>query len=219
MPWIENLKMISLSKSPVMAMKPDSWGGDTLLNWISTDLYEREGKAQTNFALTMPSEECDLAQQLVKDPQIFEVFGLNEEHDEKNLKSASVASIEKTIMSFGRGVAFVGRDFEVELGGEAKQIDLLFYVIPLHRYLIVEVKTAKFEPADLGQLLGYKVMVKHSLNTPGDMEPIGLLICKDHNRSLAEYMMDELKTPLGITDYELKRILPPVEKFEELGTN
>ena len=197
----------------------NGWGRDTLLNWISTDLYEREGKAQTNFALTMPSEECDLARQLVKDPQIFEVFGLKEEHDEKNLKSALVASIEKTIMSFGRGVAFVGREFEVELGGEAKQIDLLFYVIPLHRYLIVEVKTAKFEPADLGQLLGYKVMVKHSLNTPGDMEPIGLLICKDHNRILAEYMMDELKTPLGITDYELKRILPPVEKFEELGTN
>lgn len=73
----------------------------------------------------------------------------------------------------------------------------------------------KFEPADLGQLLGYKVMVKHALNTTGDFEPIGLLVCKDHNRILAQYMMDELKTPLGITDYELKRILPPVEKLQE----
>ena len=82
-----------------------------------------------------------------------------------------------------------------------------------HHYLIVEVKTGKFEPADLGQLLGYKVMVKHALNTPEDHEPIGLLICRDHNRILAQYMMDELKTPLGITDYELHRILPPVEKI------
>ena len=185
-----------------------------LLNMLSTDLYEREGKAQTNFELTLPKPESDLAVQLVKDPQVFEVLGLEKEYQEADLKKALVASIEKTILSFGRGVAFMGSEYPVELGGEEKLIDLLFYVVPLHRYLIVEVKTGKFEPADLGQLLGYKVMVKHSLNTPEDHEPIGLLICRDHNRILAQYMMDELKTPLGITDYEINRILPPVEKLQ-----
>ena len=190
------------------------WSRNVLLNWLSTDLYEREGCAQTNFAVTMPSNECDLAEQLVKDPQVFEVLGLEEEFKETDLKKALVASIEKTILAFGRGVAFMGSEYPVELGGEEKLIDLLFYVVPLHRYLIVEVKTGKFEPADLGQLLGYKVMVKHALNTPEDHEPIGLLICRDHNRILAQYMMDELKTPLGITDYELHRILPPVEKLQ-----
>ncbi len=192
----------------------NGWSRATLLNWLSTNLYEREGKAQTNFALTMPSDACDLARQLIKDPQVFEIFDLEEEYQEVNLKKALVAAIERTLLSFGRGVAFVGREYVVELGGEEKQIDLLFYIIPLHRYLIVEVKTEKFEPADLGQLLGYKVMVKHSLNTEGDFEPIGLLVCKDHNRILAQYMIDELKTPLGITDYELKRILPPVERLQ-----
>ena len=190
------------------------WSRNVLLNWLTTDLYEREGCAQTNFAVTMPSNECDLAEQLVKDPQVFEVFGLDREYQEKDFKRALVASIEKTILAFGRGVAFMGSEYPVELGGEEKLIDLLFYVVPLHRYLIVEVKTGKFEPADLGQLLGYKVMVKHALNTPEDHEPIGLLICRDHNRILAQYMMDELKTPLGITDYELHRILPPVEKIQ-----
>ena len=190
------------------------WSRNVLLNWLSTDLYEREGRAQTNFAVTMPSNECDLAEQLVKDPQVFEVLGLNKEYEEKDFKKALVASIEKTILAFGRGVAFMGSEYPVELGGEEKLIDLLFYVVPLHRYLIVEVKTGKFEPADLGQLLGYKVMVKHALNTPEDHEPIGLLICRDHNRILAQYMMDELKTPLGITDYELHRILPPVETLQ-----
>ena len=190
------------------------WSRNVLLNWLSTDLYEREGRAQTNFAVTMPSNECDLAEQLVKDPQVFEVLGLNKEYEEKDFKKALVASIEKTILAFGRGVAFMGSEYPVELGGEEKLIDLLFYVVPLHRYLIVEVKTGKFEPADLGQLLGYKVMVKHALNTPEDHDPIGLLICRDHNRILAQYMMDELKTPLGITDYELHRILPPVEKIQ-----
>ena len=190
------------------------WSRDVLLNMLSTDLYEREGKAQTNFELTLPKPESDLAVQLVKDPQVFDVLGLEKEYQEADLKKALVASIEKTILSFGRGVAFMGSEYPVELGGEEKLIDLLFYVVPLHRYLIVEVKTGKFEPADLGQLLGYKVMVKHSLNTPEDHEPIGLLICRDHNRILAQYMMDELKTPLGITDYEINRILPPVEKLQ-----
>lgn len=190
------------------------WSRNVLLNMLSTDLYEREGKAQTNFELTLPKPESDLAVQLIKDPQVFEVLGLEKEYQEADLKRALVASIEKTILSFGRGVAFMGSEYPVELGGEEKLIDLLFYVVPLHRYLIVEVKTGKFEPADLGQLLGYKVMVKHSLNTPEDHEPIGLLICRDHNRILAQYMMDELKTPLGITDYEINRILPSVEKLQ-----
>ena len=190
------------------------WSRNMLLNMLSTDLYEREGSAQTNFAITLPKPESDLARQLVKDPQVFEVLKLEDEYQEADLKKALVASIEKTLLSFGRGVAFLGSEYPIEVGGEEKQIDLLFYVVPLHRYLIVEVKTGKFEPADLGQLLGYKVMVKRALNTPEDHEPIGLLICRDHNRILAQYMIDELKTPLGITDYEINLILPPVEKLE-----
>ena len=95
-----------------------------------------------------------------------------------------------------------------DVGGETKNIDLLFYIVPLHRYLVVEVKTGKYEPADLGQLSGYMAMAKHVLNTPGDNQPVGLLICKEHNRVLAKYHLEELGLPMGITDYELKKVLP-----------
>ena len=78
----------------------------------------------------------------------------------------------------------------------------------MHRYLVVEVKTGKYEPADLGQLSGYMAMAKHVLNTPGDNQPVGLLICKEHNRILAKYHLEELGLPMGITDYELKKVLP-----------
>ena len=186
----------------------NGWSRNSLLNWLSTDLYEREGKGQTNFALTMPSEDCDLAQQLVKDPQIFEVFGLKEKYDETELKAAIVANIERTLLSLGRLVSFVGREYPVEIGGETKNIDLLFYIIPLHRYLVMEVKTGKYEPADFGQLSGYMVMAKHVLNTPEDNPPVGVLVCKDHNRVLAKLHLEELGLPMGITDYELKKVLP-----------
>lgn len=186
----------------------NGWSRNSLLNWLSTDLYEREGKAQTNFELTMPSDDCDLACQLVKDPQNFEVFGLGENYSEAELKSAIVANIESTLLSFGKGVAFLGREYPVEVGGETKNIDLLFYIVPLHRYLVVEVKTGKYEPADLGQLSGYMAMAKRVLNTPEDNQPVGLLICKEHNRVLAKFHLEELGLPMGITDYELRKVLP-----------
>lgn len=186
----------------------NGWSRNSLLNWLSTDLYEREGKAQTNFEMTMPSDDCDLARQIVKDPQNFEVFGLAEEYSETELKSAIVANIESALLSFGKGVAFLGREYPIEIGGETKYIDLLFYIVPLHRYLVVEVKTGNYEPADLGQLSGYMAMAKNVLNTPTDNQPVGLLICKEHNRVLAKYHLAELALPMGITDYELKKVLP-----------
>ena len=186
----------------------NGWSRSSLLNWLSTDLYESEGKAQTNFALTMPSTESDLARQLVHDPQVFEVFGLREQYDETQLKAAIAANIERTLLSLGRGVSFLGREYPVEIGGETKFIDLLFYVVPLHRYLVMEVKTTKYEPADLGQLSGYLAMAESVLNTPGDNPPIGVLVCKEHNRVLAKIHLEKLGLPMGITDYQIKRLLP-----------
>ena len=197
----------------------NGWSRNSLLNWLSTDLYEREGKAQTNFDLTMPSDDCDLARQLVKDPQKFEVFGLSEEYSEKELKAAIVANIESTLLSFGKGVAFLGKEYPVEVGGETKNIDLLFYIVPLHRYLVVEVKTGKYEPADLGQLSGYMAIAKHVLNTPVDNQPVGLLICREHNRVLAKYHLEELGQPMGITDYELKKVLPTKAQLAKCVTD
>ena len=153
----------------------------------------------------------------MKDPQNFEVFGLSEKYSETELKTSIVANIESTLMSFGKGVAFLGREYPVEVGGETKNIDLLFYIVPLHRYFVVEVKTGKYEPADLGQLSGYLAMVKHMLNTPEDNHPIGLLICKEHNRVLAKYHLEELGLPMGITNYQLKRILPTQAQLAEKG--
>ena len=214
-PWGHHVTILDKCKSDrekaifyVRRTIQNGWSRNSLLNWLSTDLYEREGKGQTNFALTMPSDDCDLAQQFVKDPQVFEVFGLREQYNEAELKSAIVANIERTLLSLGKGVAFLGREYPVEIGGETKNIDLLFYVVPLHRYLVMEVKTGKYEPADLGQLSGYLVMAEQCLNTPVDNPPIGVLICKEHNRVLAKFHLDKLGLPMGITDYEIKKILP-----------
>ena len=213
-PWGHHIQILSKCSSREKALFyvrrtiQNGWSRNSLLNWLSTDLYEREGKGQTNFALTMPSDDCDLAQQLVKDPQVFEVFGLKERYNEMELKAAIVANIERTLLSLGKGVAFLGREYPVEIGGETKNIDLLFYIVPLHRYLVMEVKTGKYESADLGQLSGYLVLAEQVLNRVGDNPPVGVLICKEHNRVLAKFHLEKLGLPMGITDYELKKVLP-----------
>lgn len=214
-PWGHHVQIIDKCKGDrdkalfyVRRTIRNGWSRSSLLNWLSTDLYESEGKAQTNFALTLPTDESDLARQLVHDPQVFEVFGLREQYDETQLKAAIAANIERTLLSLGRGVSFLGREYPVEIGGETKKIDLLFYVVPLHRYLVMEVKTTKYEPADLGQLSGYLAMAESVLNTPGDNPPIGVLVCKEHNRVLAKIHLEKLGLPMGITDYQIKRLLP-----------
>ena len=219
-PWGHHVQIIDKCKGDrekalfyVRRTIQNGWSRSVLLNWLTSDLYEREGKAQTNFVLTMPSNECDLARQLVKDPQVFEVFGLKEKHSEMELKAAITANIERTILSLGRGVSFLGREYPVEIGGETKNIDMLFYVVPLHRYLVMEVKTTKYEPADLGQLSGYMAMVEYALNTSGDNPPIGLLVCKEHNRVLAKIHLEKLWLPMGMTDYEISRFMPTQKQF------
>lgn len=214
-PWGHHVQIIDKCKGDrdkalfyVRRTIQNGWSRSVLLNWLSSDLYEGEGRAQTNFALTLPSADSDLARQLVRDPQVFEVFGLREQHDEAQLKAAIAANIERTLLSLGRGVSFLGREYPVEIGGETKYIDLLFYVVPLHRYLVMEVKTTKYEPADLGQLSGYLAMAEGVLNTPGDNPPIGVLVCKEHNRVLAKIHLEKLGLPMGITDYQIKRLLP-----------
>ena len=186
----------------------NEWSRDSLLNWISTDLYGREGHAQTNFAVALPSPDSDLAQQLTKDPYVFAVQGLTERYREAELKRALVENVEKLLVELGRGFAFVGREYVVATEETEQRIDLLFYLIPQHRYVVVEVKTGKFETSYLGQLAGYVALVNAKLNTSGDNPAIGLLVCKERDATLVRYILDQVAMPIGVSNYELSQALP-----------
>ena len=214
-PWGHHCVIIDKSKGDgdkalfyVMRTISQGWSRSVLLNMIGTDLYEREERSQSNFSHTMIPADSDLARQITKDPYIFAVQGLTEPYREKELKAAICANIEHLLLQMGKGVSFLGREYRLEVGGDELFIDLLFYVIPLRRYLVMEVKTDKFTSSDFGQLQGYVSVVNRQLNVPGDNPAIGLLVCREHNRVLAQYLMDDSQMPLAISDYELLRILP-----------
>ena len=196
----------------------NNWGRGTLLNFLSTDLYERQGAAQTNFSTTMPKAEGDLAQEYFKDPYRFEFTQLNEEYTEQELKDELMSNLTQFLLELGKGFSYVGREYRLSAGGKDKYIDLLFYIIPLHRYCVIEVKITEFDFPDIGQLAGYTAMVDDLLNTPQDNPSIGLLICKEKNSVLARYALSRVNAPIGISKYELSQQSLPKELQDKLPT-
>ena len=133
---------------------------------------------------------------------------MKERYKESELKDELIKNIEKFLLELGKGFAYMGREYRIEVGGEEKFIDMLFYNVPLHRYVVVEIKTCKFDSDNIGQLGTYVVAVNHQLNTEMDNPAIGLLICKEKNDILAQYALESTTQPLGISQYELAKLIP-----------
>ena len=230
-PWTHHMCIIDKVKSDaqkglffVKKSLENQWGRPVLLNFLSSDLYERQGAAQTNFALTLPSPESDLAQELLKSPYDFSFLPGKERYKEADLKRALIDHITHFLIELGKGFSFVGKEYRLVVGGKERFIDLLFYIIPLHRYCVIEVKITEFDFPDLGQLAGYVAMVDDLMNTELEKPAIGLLICKEKNTVLARYALSTVNRPIGISEYEiarhqlpedLKNVLPSTEEIEK----
>ena len=185
-----------------------NWSRSMLLNFLDSDLFERQGKAVTNFEMTLPDAHGDLAQQLLKDPYCFDFVQLTERFNEKELKDELVSNVERFLLEMGNGFAYMGREHRMLVGETELFCDMLFYNTYLHCYVIVEVKTTKFDNAFLGQLSGYVSSANHLLRREGDNPTVGLLICKSKDNVLARYALEGYSQPLGISEYELSKIYP-----------
>ena len=191
----------------------NGWSRAMLLNWIDTSLYERQGKALTNFRQTLPEEMSDLAQELTKDPYDFAFAGITGRYNEQLLKDKLLNNITTFLIELGTGFAYVGKEYRLQMGETEGFIDLLFYNLNLSCYVVVEVKTGKFQPKDIGQLGTYVVACNHLLRKPERDNPtIGLLVCKERDRVQAQYALESSSQPIGVSEYDLERFYP--EKVE-----
>ena len=191
----------------------NGWSRSMLLNFIGTDLYERQGKALTNFKSTLPEVSGDLAQELTKDPYCFAFTGITKPYNERILKDALLNNITHFLTELGTGFSYVGKEYRLQVGETENFIDLLFYNLNLSCYVVIEVKIGKFEFSDIGQLGGYVVACNHQLRKEGRDNPtIGLLICKEKDRVQAQYALESSTQPLGISEYDLEKFYP--EKVE-----
>ncbi len=184
------------------------WSRAVLLNFLDTDLYERQGKSITNFAVTLPEIQSDLAQAITRDPYSFDFLTIREKYDEKELKDALMDNIGKFLLELGNGFAFVGREVRLQIGETEEFVDMLFYNIKLHCYVVVEVKVEEFDARDMGQLGTYMVTVNHNLKGENDGPTLGLIICKGKDNVKAQYALEASSQPMGISSYDISTFLP-----------
>lgn len=186
----------------------NNWSRAVLLNFLDTDLFERDGKAITNFGQTLPAIQSDLAQSITKDPYNFDFLSITQRYDEKELKDALMDNIQKFLLELGNGFAFVGREVRIQVGEKEKFLDMLFYNIKLHCYVVLEVKVTDFDSTNMGQLGTYIVAVNHQLKSEQDNPTIGLVVCKSKDNVEVQYALEAANQPIGVSAYELSKLIP-----------
>ena len=201
------------------------WSSNILKIQIETNLYNRQISSNkvNNFTATLPAPQSDLANYLLKDPYIFDLAGAKEKADERDIEEQLVKHVTRYLLEMGNGFAFVARQKHFQIGNSDFFADLILYSIPLHAYIVVELKATPFKPEYAGQLNFYINVVDDKLRGENDNKTIGLLLCKGKDEVVAQYALTGYDQPIGISDYQLskaipenlKSALPSVEEVEE----
>ena len=169
------------------------WSRSVLLHWLDSGLHKREGRAITNFQITLPSPQSDLAHQTLKDPYCFDFLTLRDKHDEQELESGLLDHVQRFLLELGAGFSLVGRQVHLEVGGQDFYIDLLFYHYKLRCFIVIELKATDFKPEFVGKMNFYLSAVDDKMRHPDDKSTIGLLLCKGKNKVVAEYTESDSK--------------------------
>lgn len=230
-PWGHNLALLDrLSDESVRRFYAEraiehGWSRNVMVLQIESDLHEREGKAITNFDKTLPPPDSDLARQSFKDPYLLDFVGMEQPIREKQLENALVTHIEHFLLELGAGFAFVGRQLPLEVGDGEYFIDLLFYHLQLHCYVVIELKSGGFKPEYAGKMNFYLSAVDDLVrDAQRDGPTLGLLLCHEKNRIAAEYALRDINKPLAVAEWttqltrslpkELQSQLPTIEEIE-----
>jgi len=213
-PWGHNILLIEKIKNMeeriwyMQQTIQNGWSRNVLALQIDSDAYRRAAQAVTNFELTLPAPQSDLAVQMLKDPYKFDFLTLDADFKERELETGLIRHLERFLLELGAGFAFVGRQVHTEVDGDDFYIDLLFYHLKLRCYVVIDLKTGKFKPEYAGKMNFYLSAVDDLMRHPDDAPSIGLILCQEQKRIVAEYALREMKKPIGVSEYHLTRALP-----------
>lgn len=229
-PWGHHVVLVSKLEEPaerawyLTKTVSNGWSRAMLLHQIETRLYDRQGKALTNFEATLPPAESDIVQQTLKDPYVFDFLDLHESARERDLERALMKHVEDFLLELGVGFALYGRQVPIEAAGRTYFVDLLFYHVDLRCFVVVELKAVPFEPEFAGKLNFYLSAVDDRFRREGDAPSIGLLLCKSKEEVLVEYALRDQGKPMGVAEWttrlveslpdDLKGRLPTPDQLE-----
>lgn len=213
-PWghikviINKIRTISEAEFYIIQTIENNWSRDVLDSQIKSKLYQRKGNSITNFKKTLPKPLSDLADQTLKDPYIFDFLSLDSSYRERDIEKQLIQHITKFLLELGRGFAFIGNQYHLEIGESDYYLDLLFYHTKLKCYVVIELKNTKFIPEFAGKLNFYLSAVDSLVKDDSDNPTIGILLCKDKNNIEAEFALRDMNKPMGISEIKLVDSLP-----------
>lgn len=192
----------------------NNWSRAVLLHQIESGLYQRKGNAITNFELTLPKVQSDLARESLKSSYLFDFLGLGEDIQERELEKALIQHIKKFMLELGRGFAYVGNQYQLVVKDDDYFLDLLFYNYQLHCFVVFELKVGDFKPEFTGKLNFYINTIDEQIKGKNDNATIGVLLCKTPNETVVKYSLKGMDTPMGVAEYEFTSALPKQLKAE-----
>jgi predicted nuclease of restriction endonuclease-like (RecB) superfamily len=214
LPWGHAIKLVESVKSPEQRIwyarqaAEHGWSRNVLAHQIDSDLFARQGKALTNFGRTLPVPQSDLAQELIKDPYSFDFLSLGPKITERELEQGLLEHLRALILELGKGFAFVGSQYHLEVGDQDYYLDLLFYHLRLRCFVVVELKIEEFKPEFAGKMNFYLSAVDDQLRHKSDAPSIGIILCKGKNEVIVEYALRDSSKPMGVAEYRLSAALP-----------
>ena len=218
LPWYHHIALLECLKSrgdriayAALALE-NGWSRNVMVHQIELGAADLHGTAITNFKNLMPPADSDMAEQTLKGEYDLGFLPVTGRTKENRLRSMLVDKVARFMVELGAGFSYVGKGLTIEVGGDEFELDLLFYHVVLHRYIVIELKTGKFHPKDLGQLGFYMTAVDRQVKSKIDGKTIGILLCKSRNDVVAEYSLADLKKPIGVSTYRLG--LPPLEQLK-----
>lgn len=214
LPWAHNMLLIQKVKSLPTRLwymrqaVEQGWSRNVLQMMIESNAHQRQGRAVTNFEERLPLQQSDLARQTIKDPYLFDFLTLDEPFRERELEIGLVRHLEKFLIELGAGFAFVGRQYHLAVDDDDFYLDLLFYHLKLRCFVVIDLKVGAFRPDYAGKMNFYLNLVDDKLKHESDNPSIGLILCRDKKKILAEYALRGMRNPIGVSEYELTRALP-----------
>ena len=231
LPWGHNLLLLHKLEKPAdriwYAAKAveHGWSRNVMALQIAAGTHQRQGKAVTNFKTTLPPAQSDLAQGITKDPYLFDFLTLREDANERAVEEGLVTHVEKFLIELGAGFALVGRQVHLQVGDQDFYLDLLFYHLKLRCFVVIDLKARDFTPEAAGKMNFYLSVVDDRFRQPTDQPSMGLILCRNKNRMIAEYALRDLTKPIGVSGYvtklveslpkSLKGVVPSVAELEK----
>ena len=220
LPWGHNVRLFEVVKDSAerewyarQAIE-HGWSRNVLVHQIESQLFNRQGKAITNFRRTLPADQSELAQEIVKDPYYFDFLSVGPDMLERDLERGLLEHLRSLILELGKGFAFVGSQYPLEVGGQDYYLDLLFYHLRLRCFVVIDLKIEEFKPEFAGKMNFYLSAIDDQLRHTSDRPSIGIILCKERNKVLVEYALRDSAKPMGVAEYVVSGVLPALLQNE-----